>query len=56
MSVSRLVGELLQERMREARDYGQAMRRYLAARPLEFQWAAGRKPQRDELHDRAGLR
>ena len=55
-SVSRLVGEMLQERMREVRDYDQAMRRFLAAKPVKFQWPAGRKPTREELHDRAGLR
>ena len=55
-SVSRLVGEMLHERMREVRDYDQAMRRYLASRPLKFRWAAGRRPTREELHDRAGLR
>lgn len=55
-SVSRFVGEMLQERMRELRDYDKAMRRYLALKPIKFRWAAGRKPKREELHDRAGLR
>lgn len=55
-SVSRLVGEMLQELMREARNYDHAMRRFLATKPVKFQWAAGRKPKREELHDRAGLR
>lgn len=53
-SVSRLLGEILQERMREVRDYNDAMRRYLAKKPLEFRWTA--RSTRDELHDRAGLR
>lgn len=55
-SVSRFIGEMLQERMRELRDYDQAMRRYLAMKPLKFRWAEGRKPERGELHDRTGLR
>lgn len=55
-SVSRFVGEMLQERMREVRDYDKAMRRYLALKPITFRWAAGRKPKREELYDRAGLR
>ena len=55
-SVSRLLGEMLQERMRDLRDYDQARRSYLATKPVAFDWAGGRKPQREELHDRAGLR
>jgi hypothetical protein len=55
-SVSRLLGELLQERMREARDYNDAMRRYLAKKPLKFQWIDGSPPLRDELYERANLR
>jgi hypothetical protein len=55
-SLSRLLGEILQERMREVRDYNDAMRRYLAKKPVEFQWVDGTRPTRDELHDRASLR
>lgn len=55
-SVSRLLGEMLQERMREVRDYNDAMRRFLARKPFRFEWIEGRKPTREELHDRAGLR
>lgn len=55
-SVSRFVGEMLQERMREVRAYDRAMRRFLASKPVKFQWVAGRRPRREELHDRAGLR
>jgi hypothetical protein len=54
-SVSRLLGEVLQERMREVRDYDDAKRRYLSKKPLKFQWADGR-PSRDELYDRPNLR
>jgi len=55
-SVSRFVGEMLQARMRELREYDQAMRRYLALKPFKFRWVDGRKPTREELHDRTGLR
>ncbi len=33
-----------------------AMERFLARRPWKMEWVDGRKPTRDELHDRAGLR
>jgi hypothetical protein len=46
----------LQERMREVRDYNDAMRRFLAKKPLKFQWVDGSPPTRDELYDRAYLR
>jgi hypothetical protein len=34
MSVSRVIAELLRRRMREARGYDEAMRRFLAKRPV----------------------
>lgn len=55
-SVSRVLGEMLQERMREAREYDEAMQRYLAKKPFKFRWISGGRPTREELHDRAGLR
>lgn len=55
-SMSRLLGEILQERMREVHDYNEAMRRSLARKPFRFEWIEGRKPPREELHDRAGIR
>jgi hypothetical protein len=55
-SVSRLLGEILQERMREVRDYNDAMRRFLARKPVKFRWVDGTRPMRDELYDRANLR
>ena len=55
-SISRLLGEILQERMREVRDYTDAMHRYMAKNPFKFQWVDGSPPTRDELHDRANLR
>jgi len=55
-SVSRLLGEMLQERMRELRDYNEAMRSYLSRAPFKFAWIDGHRPAREELHDRAALR
>lgn len=55
-SVSRIVGELLRARMREGKEYEQAMRRFLSKRPVAFRWKGGRRPTREELHDRDALR
>jgi hypothetical protein len=55
-SVSRLVGEMLQRRMHEAREYDEAMRRFLAKPPVRLKRSGKRYPTRDELHDRARLR
>lgn len=52
MSVSRFVGELLRERMRDARAYDEAMRRYLARPPFRQRGPAEGHPARDELHER----
>ena len=55
-SISRLLGEILRERMREVRDYNDAMRHFLSKKPLKFQWDDGRRPTRNELHERVDLR
>ena len=55
-SVSRLVGEMLQRRMHESREYDEAMRRFLAKAPVRLKRSGKRYPTRDELHDRARLR
>ena len=56
MSVSRLLTEILREKMRADEGYEAAMDAYLArpARPLRKR--KSRYPARDEVHDRAGLR
>ena len=36
VSMSRFVGELLQQQMRESREYEEAMRRFLARRPVRL--------------------
>lgn len=56
MSVSRFVGDVLQERMHELRAYNDAMRSFLAHAPFEFRFVGGRRPTREELHERGDLR
>ena len=51
-SVSRFVGELLQERMRESREYEEAMRSFLRRQPVRLKRGRARYATRDELHDR----
>ena len=53
-SVSRLLGELLKERMSAQNEYERAMRRALGRKP--FLRGNGRYLTREEAHDRAGLR
>ena len=55
-SVSRLLGEILQQHMREVRDYNEAMRRYQALKPCDFEWVDGHRPTREELYDRVRIR
>jgi len=55
ISVSRLVGEMLKEKMQEERAYEAAMRLYLSRKPVMLKQRTG-YPNRDELHDRPGLR
>jgi len=56
LSLSRFVGEMLRGRMRESREYDEAMRRYLAKEPFKLSGPRQRYPSREELYDRAGLR
>jgi hypothetical protein len=53
-SVSRLLGELLKEKMCAQDEYGKAMKRALAREP--FLRSRGRYLTREEAHERAGLR
>ena len=55
LSVSRFVGTLLRERMRETAEYESAMRRYLAKQPVKLKGVGQRYPGRDELHERTRL-
>lgn len=54
-SVSRLVGSLLRQKMRDQRGYQVAMRQYLAQTPKPLK-KTGTYPSREELHDRKLLR
>jgi hypothetical protein len=56
MSVSRFVGDLVHERMREARGYDDAMRRFLSHAPLQLEWADRHRPTREEINDRPDAR
>jgi hypothetical protein len=56
MSVSRLVGEMLQQRMRESHEYDEAMRRFLAKKPVRLKRPGTRYATRDDVHDRARIR
>jgi plasmid stability protein len=50
-SVSRLVGEVLRDRMRQEEGYAEAMEQALALAPERLKESAG-YPTREELHDR----
>jgi hypothetical protein len=51
-SVSCLLGEMLQERMREEEAYRLAMDQYLSLRAQTLKKAGTRYPRREELHER----
>jgi hypothetical protein len=53
-SVSRLVGEMLKERMLKEEGYETAMRRYLAMKPSVI--SGGPYPKRGELYERSRSR
>ncbi len=55
-SVSRLVGELLREKMLEEQDYQIAMQQYLSQPPKVLKTLGEKLPSREELYDRKGLR
>ncbi|MDE0204508.1 MAG: hypothetical protein OXP66_00555 [Candidatus Tectomicrobia bacterium] len=55
-SVSRWLAEMLQQMQRQEDHYDVAMNQYLAMKPHKIDWPDGRKPAREELYDRAGLR
>jgi hypothetical protein len=53
VSVSRMIGDMLRRRMREVREYDEAMRRFLAKRPVELGRPGQRYATRAALHQRA---
>src|SRR5688572_18000342 len=56
MSVSRFVGELLQQQMKERIEYQHAMERFLAKPPLKLRDPGEPLPKRAELYDRPRIR
>ena len=56
MSLSRMVGEMLCREMREAREYEQSMRHFLAKKPRRLSQPGTRYPNREELYDRSRFR
>ena len=56
MSLSRFIGESLQQDMRQAREYEQAMRRFFEGEPVVLKRRSRRYPKREELYDRDRLR
>jgi hypothetical protein len=55
-SVSKLLGELLAERMRDETGYEAAMKRFFSRPPSRIKSKGERYPYRDELHERDLLR
>ena len=55
-SVSRWIAQLLAEMRRRDDEYEIAKKEFLAVKPRRMEWVDGRKPTREELHDRAGFR
>ena len=55
-SLSRLVGELLREKMLDENNYQTAMQNYLGRSPSVLKETADKYPQREDLHDRQDLR
>lgn len=51
-SVSRILGEMLRERMAHEESYQAALRRWKARRPRKLKPAGTSYPTRDELHER----
>ena len=55
-SVSRLVGEMLKEKMRAEREYEGAMQEYLEMGPQPLKAPETSYPERSEVHERSRLR
>lgn len=55
-SVSRLVGEMLGERMRSENAYEEARRQFFAIEPQHIRVEDSPLPSREDLHDRGGFR
>ena len=55
-SVSRLLGGMLQDLMRDDWAYQSAMSQYMSRQPKNLSEPAEEYPRREDLHDRSGLR
>jgi hypothetical protein len=55
-SLSRFVGGILHQHMRESGEYERAMQRWFAEKPVRLKGPAERYPTREELYDRGRLR
>jgi hypothetical protein len=55
-SMSRLVGELLRQHMREEQTYDAAMKRHLSRKPKPLKRRGAPYPAREELHERGSVR
>ncbi len=55
-SVSRFVGELLQQQMKQRVEYQRAMERYLSKPPYKIRESDEPLPKREELYDRPRIR
>ena len=55
-SVSRILGDLLAQRMEEERSYEISMRAFLARRPKMLKESGAPYPERGDLHERHVLR
>jgi len=51
-SISKLVGEMLREKMRNEQSYQSAMQRFLSQQPLRLSEPGTSYPNREELHER----
>lgn len=54
-SVSRMLGDVLEQMMLEDREYEKALRRYESHRPKTLH-PVGRRPSREATHERTGVR
>ena len=54
--MSKWLAELLEGMRRGEDEYDLATERFLAHKPRKFSWVDGRRPTREELYDRPGLR
>ena len=54
-SVSRWLADLLEGMRLHADGYEAAMRSYLQMKPRKLDWPGGRRPTREEMHERPDL-